>query len=237
LAKGMERKPLIVGPFMVPLEGGVYGVWMASLFLGLSWVDRAPWFLTASWLAGALLALLLLERVRLLGDAKITVIPALLFIPLIIENIYTLLIVAAATILIAASLYTKNSLFKIVSGGALLSSHGPLYLAALGNLAAAVAGLAHESSAVAQAAIVAAKGKIKELYIIFYIFIISMVIGALALYMWGYSASAVILVGDALLRTLLINIKYTFKIKLKTYGFLETVHSSLMMLTIGLLTR
>ena len=230
------REPRTMGPFRLPREGGIYGVWLATLLLGLTHIDDAPAQIAALWLASMILTLLLVERVRFDRDLKAALLPAMLLAPLLIQRPLHASIAALLSLaLLVASLKTRTPIYSIIAGGALLASEGTILLAVLGRLEAGLAGLAHEFTAVAQAAIAVTKGSNSSVTI-FYAALASMIAASTTLVLGGWASAGYVLLLDSLARFAMVKSGLVYRIRLKTYGMLEVLHSGAIMTLLGLLT-
>lgn len=233
-----EREPARLGPFRIPREGGVYGVWTASLIFGILWSGGMHPWLRLTWLLGSTLTLLLVERVRYEGDITAALVPTLLYTPLLLAGApLSLPLVALGAALLLASLRPARPIYGIVSGGTLLALHGAIVPVALSNLPVSVAVVAHEAAAVAQAAIAVTRGVDKSLYNITSLFLLAMLVSSLSLVAYGARGAGVLLAADALLRAALIGTGFIFKLKLKIYGFLEVIHSTTVLTLLSLLSK
>ena len=230
------REPKTMGPFRLPREGGIYGVWLATLLLGLTHIDDAPAQIAALWLASMALTLLLVERVRFDRDLKVAILPAILLAPLLFQRPFHASIAALLSLaLLAASLKTRTPIYSIIAGGALLASEGTILLAVLGRLETGLAGLAHEFTAVAQAAIAVTKGSNSSVTAIFYAALASMIASSAALALGDCTSAGYVLLLDSLARFIMVKSGLVYRIKLKMYGMLEVLHSSAVMTLLGLL--
>ncbi len=230
-----SRPPLRLGPFLLPGEGGVYGVWLASLAYGVAGLSVEDRLAAASALVGSVLSLLLLERARQ-GSLTPVAIVLLVYAPAFRAGWSASAFAAAGALALLAPAFRGLGLRGIIAGGSLIAAHGGILWSVgnpgdyLGALAPTVYALLTVSHA---AAVVARRVDIvwREVFTA-YAAVSVLVLG------WGLAGlegKAILLAMDTGLRGILLHSGAYYRVKLKVYGFHEVFHSLAVMAALALL--
>lgn len=231
---GLGRGPVRVGPLMLPGEGGVYGVWLASLAYGLVNMSFRSPLVASSALTGSLLSLLLLERARQ-GSLLPIILVALSYIPAVKAGLpSSILLVSAALALLPAAL-SGRGVKGVIAGGVLISIHGG-FLWSLGSpwdLVGVLAPMVYSLLTISHAAAVVVR---RVDVVLPEVLAAYAAVGSLILAWWlgGAHAKALILALDVLVRGALLHSGAYYRVSRRAYGFHEVAHSLAVILALAL---
>lgn len=235
MASVKSRPPVRLGPLLLPGEGGVYGVWLASLAYGLAGLSFSDRLAAASALAGSALSLLLIERARQGSPAAVALV-LMVYLPAFKAGWPASAYVAAGALALLAPAFRGLGLRGIIAGGSLIAAHGGIlwsvgnptdYLGALAPTVYALLTVSHAAAVVARRVDVVFR-EVLTAY---------MAVGVLVLG-WGLAGlegKALLLAVDTGLRGVLLHSSAYYKVKLKVYGFHEVFHSLAVMAALALI--
>ncbi len=211
----------------MPREGGIYGVWTSSLLFGL----LASWPPGGEVLAGIVGALLALAISDMRGVSPLCIVfPTIFFVPLLLEGVpYSLL----PAILFPPLYYVtvKEWNLRYVSGAGVVALPGGLLALASGKpLASLLPPLyAMMAAGFAFRRIYGSSPRSLDLLAL---------AGVSAYAVWLYSVgcwiAGLVLAVDIVSRILLRASRVDYRVRLRTYGFLEAFRSSIVMFSVGL---